>query len=176
MQSSRGEAPQSWRRRSNEQWGVKSQSSTFPTVKLEGRSNHHFTRCWIRFCLIFFNLTTCCFCRCSASCGTRISLVKHWHMGPHVSKMPGQRPPKIRNLPRHPRGKITSFLLIFDSIIFYINIIEICIDSTQEQNQVVRLRASHYKKYTSMMIRACHSRSRFLSCMYINDDFMTESR
>ena len=34
----------------------------------------------------------------------------------------------------------------------------------------------HYKKYTSVMIRACHSRSRFLSCMYIHDDFMTESR
>ena len=32
------------------------------------------------------------------------------------------------------------------------------------------------KKYTSMMIRVCHSRSRFLSCMYIHDDFMTESR
>lgn len=107
-----GWSTQSWRRRSNEQWGVKSQSCTFPAVKLEGRSNHHFTRCWIRFSLIFFNLTTCCFCRCSASCGTRIGLVKHWHVGPHVSKPPGQRPPKIRNLPRHPRGKITSFLLI----------------------------------------------------------------
>ena len=32
------------------------------------------------------------------------------------------------------------------------------------------------KKYTSMMIRVCHSRSRFLSCMYIHDDFMRESR
>ena len=32
------------------------------------------------------------------------------------------------------------------------------------------------KKYTSMMIRVCHSRSHFLSCMYIHDDFMTESR
>ena len=32
------------------------------------------------------------------------------------------------------------------------------------------------KKYTSVMIRVCHSRSRFLSCMYIHDDFMTESR
>ena len=30
--------------------------------KLEGRSNHHFARCWIRFSLIFFKLTTCCFC------------------------------------------------------------------------------------------------------------------
>ena len=98
MQSSRGEAPQSWRRRSNEQWGVKSQSCIFPVVKLEGRSNHHFTRCWIRFSLIFFNLTTCCFCRCSASCGTRISMVKHWHAGPHVSKPPGQRPLKIRSI------------------------------------------------------------------------------
>ena len=34
----------------------------------------------------------------------------------------------------------------------------------------------HYKKYTSVMIHVCHSRSRFLSCMYIHDDFMTESR
>ena len=32
------------------------------------------------------------------------------------------------------------------------------------------------KKYTSVMIRVCHSRLRFLSCMYIHDDFMTESR
>ena len=32
------------------------------------------------------------------------------------------------------------------------------------------------KKYTSVMIRVCHNRSRFLSCMYIHDDFMTESR
>ena len=32
------------------------------------------------------------------------------------------------------------------------------------------------KKYTSVMIRVCHSRSRFLSCMYIHDDFMTESK
>ena len=30
------------------------------------------------------------------------------------------------------------------------------------------------KKYTSVMIRVCHNRSRFLSCMYIHDDFMTE--
>ena len=34
----------------------------------------------------------------------------------------------------------------------------------------------HYKKNTSVMIRVCHSRSRFLSCMYIHDKFMTESR
>ena len=32
------------------------------------------------------------------------------------------------------------------------------------------------KKYTSMMIRVCHSRSLFLSCMYIHEKFMTESR
>ena len=32
------------------------------------------------------------------------------------------------------------------------------------------------KKYTSVMIRVCHSRSRFMSCMYIHDNFMTESR
>ena len=30
------------------------------------------------------------------------------------------------------------------------------------------------KKYTSVMIRVCHSRSCFLSFMYIHDDFMTE--
>ena len=34
----------------------------------------------------------------------------------------------------------------------------------------------HYKKYTSVMIRVCHSRSSFLSCMYIHDKFITESR
>ena len=81
-------------------------------ITKHGRSNHHFTLRWLRFSLIFFKLTTCCFCRCSASCGTRIGLVKHWHVGPHVSKPRGQRRLKIRNLPRHPRGKITSFLLI----------------------------------------------------------------
>ena len=32
------------------------------------------------------------------------------------------------------------------------------------------------KKYTSVMIRVCHSRSRFLSRMYIHDKFMTQSR
>ena len=32
------------------------------------------------------------------------------------------------------------------------------------------------KKYTSVMIHVCHSRSLFLSCMYIHDKFMTESR
>ena len=32
------------------------------------------------------------------------------------------------------------------------------------------------EKYTYVMIRVCHSRSPFLSCMYIHDDFMTESR
>ena len=36
--------------------------------------------------------------------------------------------------------------------------------------------SQHYKKYTSVMIRVCHSRSRLLSCMYIHDNFMTESR
>lgn len=32
------------------------------------------------------------------------------------------------------------------------------------------------KKYTSVMIRVCHSRSLCLSCMYIHDKLMTESR
>ena len=32
------------------------------------------------------------------------------------------------------------------------------------------------KKYTSVMIHVCHSRLLFLSCMYIHDKFMTESR
>ena len=32
------------------------------------------------------------------------------------------------------------------------------------------------KKYTFVMIRVCHSRSHFLSCMYIHEKFMTESR
>ena len=31
--------------------------------------------------------------------------------------------------------------------------------------------AALQKKYTSVMIRVCHSRSCFLSCMYIHDDF-----
>ena len=35
-----GWSTQSWCRRSNEQWGVKSQRCTFPAVKLEGRSNN----------------------------------------------------------------------------------------------------------------------------------------
>ena len=35
-----GWSTQSWRRHSNEQWGVKSQSCTFPAVKLVGRSNN----------------------------------------------------------------------------------------------------------------------------------------
>jgi len=46
VQSNRGEAPQSWRRPSNEQWGVKSQRCTFPAVKLEGRSNNAKKRSW----------------------------------------------------------------------------------------------------------------------------------
>ena len=29
----------------------------------------------------------------------------------------------------------------------------------------------HYKKDTSVMIRVCHGRSHFLSCMYIHDKF-----
>ena len=41
-----GWSTQSWRRRSNEQWGVKSQSCTFPAVKLEGRSNNAKKRSW----------------------------------------------------------------------------------------------------------------------------------
>ena len=32
------------------------------------------------------------------------------------------------------------------------------------------------KKDTSVMIRVCHSRSCFLSCMYMHDKLMTESR
>ena len=41
-----GWSTQSWCRRSNEQWGVKSQSCTFPAVKLEGRSNNAKKRSW----------------------------------------------------------------------------------------------------------------------------------
>ena len=41
-----GWSTQSWRRRSNEQWGVKSQSCTFPIVKLEGRNNNAKKRSW----------------------------------------------------------------------------------------------------------------------------------
>ena len=32
------------------------------------------------------------------------------------------------------------------------------------------------KKYTSVMIHVCHSGSLLLSCIYIHDKFMTESR
>ena len=39
-----------------------------------------------------------------------------------------------------------------------------------------RRNPSTTKKYTSVMIRVCQSRSLFLSCMYIHDEFMTESR
>ena len=35
----------------------------------------------------------------------------------------------------------------------------------------VTLLGALQKKYTSVMIHVCHSRSRFLSCMYIHDDF-----
>ena len=38
------------------------------------------------------------------------------------------------------------------------------------------LAAAATKKYTSVMIRVCDSRLLFLSCMYIHDKFMTESR
>ena len=36
------------------------------------------------------------------------------------------------------------------------------------------LKLNTTKKYTSVMIRVCHSRSLFLSCMYIHDKFMIE--
>ena len=42
--------------------------------------------------------------------------------------------------------------------------------------RIILIAAHTTKKDTSVMIRVCHSRSRFLSCMYIYDDFMTESR
>ena len=44
-------------------------------------------------------------------------------------------------------------------------LIEVQDDLTYKEHQ--------YKKYTSVVIRVCHSKSRFLSCMYIHDDFMT---
>ena len=43
-------------------------------------------------------------------------------------------------------------------------------------SRVVSLASCTTKKYTSVMICVCHSRSCFLSCMYIHDDFMTGSR
>ena len=54
------------------------------------------------------------------------------------------RPTSSKNKkPPPPSGRKDHLLCTnLDSIIFQINIIEICIDSTQEQNQVVRLRAS----------------------------------
>ena len=48
------------------------------------------------------------------------------------------------------------------------------LDASDTQKRIIS--NMHYKKYTSVMIRVCRSRSRFLSCMYIHDDFMTESR
>ena len=50
---------------------------------------------------------------------------------------------------------------------------------SESANQMLKIYmppTSTTKKYTSVMIRVCHSRSRFLSCMYIHDKFMTESR
>ena len=48
---------------------------------------------------------------------------------------------------------------------------------TKREKQDARVGEVHTtKKYTSVMIRVCHSRSRFLSCMYIHDKFMRESR
>ena len=45
------------------------------------------------------------------------------------------------------------------------------------RSNLIKLQAiQHYKKYTSVMIHVCHSRSRFLSCMYIHDKFMKEPR
>ena len=41
-----GWSTQSWRRHSNEQWGVKSKSCTFPAVKLEGQSNNAKKTSW----------------------------------------------------------------------------------------------------------------------------------
>ena len=53
----------------------------------------------------------------------------------------------------------------------------ITFDSSNEpQFRTVRAPAATTKKFTSVTIRVCHSRSHFLSCMYIHDKFMTESR
>ena len=51
----------------------------------------------------------------------------------------------------------------------------ILFNHVKEKFQV--LTCIHYKKkYTSVMIRVYHSTSQFLSCIYIHDKFMTESR
>ena len=54
------------------------------------------------------------------------------------------RPTSSKNKKAPPPSARQNHLLFtnLDTIIFQINIIEICIDSTQEQNQVVRLRSS----------------------------------
>ena len=49
---------------------------------------------------------------------------------------------------------------------------DLCWSATVETG--VLFIGSTTKKYTFVMIRVCHSRSRFLSCMYIHDKFMTE--
>ena len=43
------------------------------------------------------------------------------------------------------------------------------LDLITKGNTYRRCAASTTKKYTSVMIRVCHGRSRFLSCMYIHD-------
>ena len=56
---------------------------------------------------------------------------------------------------------------------------EVCTNSQGEKGQCTvpkRLAMITTKKYTSVMMRVCHTRSRFLSCMYIHEKFMTESR
>ena len=49
-------------------------------------------------------------------------------------------------------------------------------EKEEDAERVAQQATTTTKKYTSVMICVCHSRSRFLSCMYIHDDFMTESR
>lgn len=48
-----------------------------PHLSPDGRSNHYFTLRRIRFSIISFKKTTYCFCYCSASRGTHITLVYH---------------------------------------------------------------------------------------------------
>ena len=40
-----------------------------------------------------------------------------------------------------------------------------------DSNDMQSYKLALQKKYSSVMIRVCHSRSRFLSCMYIHDKY-----
>ena len=76
-------------------------------------------------------------------------------------------------------GTSVAFLILYvDDILLIGNDIEFVDSIKGYLNKSFSMKdlGEHNKKYTSMMIRVCQSRSHFLSCMYIHDNFMTESR